>query len=242
MNEPGLIDHLLALLLGVIIPAQSLFRGDSVMEEEGAFTSEEKFAIYKINSFSQWVLTLLVLAVWWLKERPMSALGLHLPDWAHTAWVLLLIGSFVAAFLFDSFQQINSPESLRETREEWKTRTPFMPVTGAEFRQFLLVVVTAAVCEEILFRGFLINYLAAVFEPTGTGLVFAVMLPSVVFAVSHLYQGWESVAKIAVLSVVFGSLFVLTGSLLLPAILHFLVNLTSAWLSWRFVGREPEES
>lgn len=241
MDEPGLIDHLLAFLLGILIPLQSLLQGDSVMSDEGEITSREKLAIYKINSFSQWALTIFVLAIWWFKDRSFASLGLHWPDWTFSTSVLLLSLSFVVSFVYDIFQQIKSPENLQEARDDWKLHTPFMPTNGVEFRHFMVVVFTAAICEEILFRGFLINYLVSIFEPTWVGMVWAVMLPAVVFALSHLYQGWESVIKIAVLSVVFGSLFVLTGSLLIPVILHFFVNLISAWLSVRYMGGQDLE-
>jgi membrane protease YdiL (CAAX protease family) len=86
-----------------------------------------------------------------------------------------------------------------------------------------LVGITAGVCEEILFRGFLLRYLHT--YPWQLNLTLALLLSAIIFGAQHLYQGAKGVASTTVAGVFFGLLFLLSGSLLLPILLHALMDL-----------------
>ena len=87
----------------------------------------------------------------------------------------------------------------------------------------MFVAITAGICEEIIFRGFLLRYLHVF--PWTLNLTLALLISSVIFGFHHLYQGAGGVAGTAIVGVLFGLLFVLTGSLLLPIIFHGAIDL-----------------
>jgi membrane protease YdiL (CAAX protease family) len=97
------------------------------------------------------------------------------------------------------------------------------PVREIERRWFAFVAITAGVCEEILFRGFLLHYLHA--SPWTMGLTVALLLSCVIFGLQHLYQGPAGAASTVVIGFLFGLLFLLTGNLLLPIALHAMMDL-----------------
>ncbi|MDH3621296.1 MAG: CPBP family intramembrane metalloprotease, partial [Gammaproteobacteria bacterium] len=80
--------------------------------------------------------------------------------------------------------------------------------------------VTAGIVEEALWRGFLFWYLGH-FMP----LWAAAIVSAVGFGIAHAYQGMENVPRIILVGGVFAGLFLLTGSLWLPIILHAIVDL-----------------
>jgi Type II CAAX prenyl endopeptidase Rce1-like len=82
---------------------------------------------------------------------------------------------------------------------------------------------TAGVCEETLFRGFLLHYLQVF--PWTLNLTLALLISSVIFGFNHLYQGAGGVAGSAIVGFLFGLLFLLTGNLLLPIIFHGVIDL-----------------
>jgi uncharacterized protein len=47
----------------------------------------------------------------------------------------------------------------------------------------------------------------------------------VVFALAHLYQGWRGMIGVTAITVVFTVLYVRSGSLLLPVVLHVVTDL-----------------
>ena len=114
--------------------------------------------------------------------------------------------------------------------------TPILPVGTAESWTFLGVGLTASICEEILYRGFLITYL--------TGLLGNTWLPVTIsaaaFGLAHNVSGqarWEILLRIG-LGLLFGFIFITTGNLFLPILLHFLVNASTFLVSPKFAVPE----
>jgi uncharacterized protein len=98
-----------------------------------------------------------------------------------------------------------------------------LPRTRAERRLFTLVGVTAGVCEEWLYRGFFL----AVASALAGGLPEAALVAvgAAAFGLAHAYQGVAGVVTTGVLGGVLAGLYLDTGSLLLPVVLHVLIDL-----------------
>jgi membrane protease YdiL (CAAX protease family) len=99
----------------------------------------------------------------------------------------------------------------------------FFPATWTERRWWVFICITAGVCEETLFRGFLLHYLYVF--PWTLNLTVALVISSAIFGLNHLYGGISGVVSSAVTGFLFGLLFLLTGNLLLPMVLHAVTDL-----------------
>jgi membrane protease YdiL (CAAX protease family) len=99
----------------------------------------------------------------------------------------------------------------------------FLPRTREERWWFAAMCVTVGVCEEIIFRGFLTRYLHDL--PLGLGLLGAVLVAALIFAIDHGYQGWRGILGTGILALVMTLLFFATGSLWVPILLHALLDL-----------------
>jgi membrane protease YdiL (CAAX protease family) len=80
---------------------------------------------------------------------------------------------------------------------------------------------TVAVFEEFLFRATLVGAFAAGF---GVSPWLLAVLSSLAFAVGHGAQGPAGIVVTGVLGLVLAAAFVLTGSLVVVAVAHYLVN------------------
>ncbi|XVQ86065.1 CPBP family intramembrane glutamic endopeptidase [Microbispora siamensis] len=96
-----------------------------------------------------------------------------------------------------------------------------MPRTSAERWHGLAMAVTAGVCEEIVYRGLLIAFGVGVL---GLGTTAAAALALVVFVAGHFYQGWKGMVVVALLGFWLTTVYVSTGSLLLPILVHILID------------------
>ena len=96
------------------------------------------------------------------------------------------------------------------------------PATPRERRWWMVVAVTAGICEEVLFRGFLLYYLRSGW---GLALAAAIVVSSLIFGMQHLYQGAKGVVATTLGGAMFALLFVISGSLLLPILLHAAMDL-----------------
>ena len=93
---------------------------------------------------------------------------------------------------------------------------------------FFAVVLTVAVCEEIIYRGFA----QRAFEDWSGGMIVAgIVGSSAMFAVAHLYQGPRGVITTLIVGILLSAIRAWTGSLMAPFVAHFI----AIWLpgSWR---------
>jgi membrane protease YdiL (CAAX protease family) len=111
----------------------------------------------------------------------------------------------------------------RHAEPEGHATLAVLPRTAGERRLFTVVGVTAGVCEEWLYRGFFLAVVSALAGGLPTGLL--VVIAAVAFGLAHAYQGPAGVLTTGLLGGVMAALFLETGSLLLPVLLHAAIDL-----------------
>jgi membrane protease YdiL (CAAX protease family) len=110
---------------------------------------------------------------------------------------------------------------------------PMLPHTRAELALFLKLALTAGVCEELLFRGYMIWYLShwlPIYPAAG--------LASLLFGIGHIYQGWRGVLTTGMVGAFLAAVFLLTGSLFAGMAIHALMDAHSGQLMQAAYERE----
>jgi len=150
-----------------------------------------------------------------------------------------MVAALIILYLADTFLSVSSKKKLNESIETWKKRTPFVPTQKKELPFYFLLCVSAAVWEEIIYRGYLVSYGLYAFSAWPGKDFLAVMLPAVSFSIAHIYQGTKAVLKILLLAVFFGLIFRLSGSLLVVMLLHFMVDAAGGIFTVAFFKENP---
>jgi uncharacterized protein len=102
-----------------------------------------------------------------------------------------------------------------------------LPETTTEKRWAYAVAATAGITEEVLFRGLILN--AGIWA--GLPIALALLVSSVLFGVIHIYQGVGGVVLTTLAGLLFGWFYLATLSLLMPVVLHVLIDLRAlAWV------------
>jgi membrane protease YdiL (CAAX protease family) len=99
------------------------------------------------------------------------------------------------------------------------------------------VSLSAGVCEEFIFRG----YLIWAFQPM-FGLWGAAVFSVVVFAAAHAYQGAKGVLSTGVVGSLFTLVVLVFGSLLPAMVLHALVDIGGGLVAWLALRKMQGES
>jgi len=113
-----------------------------------------------------------------------------------------------------------------------KTVDSLLPQSLLEIVLWIGTSITAGVCEEMAFRG----YVQQQFHALTGSLATAVLGQGVVFGLFHFYQGWKNVIVICVLGVLFGALAAWRRNLRTNIIVHAWADVWSGWLKfvvWR---------
>jgi membrane protease YdiL (CAAX protease family) len=226
----GIADHLLAGILAAVLPIFGVLEHRRLEAAIDTGVSNARVQAYRLTMTVEWGLLLAAVAVWLTSGRSLSALGLGFesgPRW----WLGVALTLAACALLVTQVVVVlRSRDGLQSTREQLGSMEAMIPHDEREGRTFAALSVTAGICEELLYRGFLIAYFAAIF-----GTWPAVALSSLVFGLAHSYQGPLGFAKTAGVGLVMAGLYLLTGSLWAPMLLHVFVDLTSGYLARRAV-------
>ncbi|WP_455220379.1 CPBP family intramembrane glutamic endopeptidase [Kaarinaea lacus] len=205
---------MLVLIFAVVVPYQGwrnyprfldLLKRDPVNTRRG---------VYLGNIIALWVITLLVLGAWLYVNRPLADLGLT-PLSGFPALVSLTIVILVIAVAIVFYRTVMRLDQ----KYNWTFVPELLPRSQPELRLFLILSVTAGIAEEILFRGYLVWYL----NHYGNA-AFAVLGSSLIFATAHAYQGVKAIAVIFPVGLLFVFLYLYSGSLLPPILLHAAIN------------------
>jgi len=105
------------------------------------------------------------------------------------------------------------------------------PRSGRELALFLALAVTAGVCEEFLFRGFVM----AALHRAGLAAWLTVLISSVMFGVAHLYQGKGGSVGTALLGALFALVRLAYGNLLPPVVWHTTLDVVAGIAGTRYL-------
>ncbi len=230
--------HALFLFLAAVMPVWDVF-------ETRRLKRLRDHPRAKIRSYAKTMAVLWLAALW--AHAASGAAVLNPPPALHAALSWLpakaasgLAAGFVAGaaagLLVLPLAAARSPKVRQSIARRLAPLDFFLPTRPPEFRLFPALCLSAGICEEILYRGFLLSYLAS--APLPLPAWGALAAASVLFGLAHLYQGLSGVLATSVLGLLLSLLFLWTGSLALPMLLHTLIDLR-AWLILR-IGRPAE--
>jgi len=234
MPNPDLIADLLAGVLALLGVATYHF--ERWAYRAGAAASR-KFLGYAEVTLLLWTLT--ATAVWtygWerLLESPVAS-GSWLPAPAITGPLsAVVLAGFFLLTLLPLVQSLRGRRWRRAyqaaiRRVFAETGVPGMiPNDPAERAAWIGVSLTAGVCEEVLFRGFLIRFLhgGALDLPLAGALAGSCLC----FGLAHVYLGLKGVLRTAITGFGFGLLYLLSGSLVPCIVLHALMDLQMVYV------------
>jgi uncharacterized protein len=112
--------------------------------------------------------------------------------------------------------------------------TPYQVPAGLlEVSLWIMLSISAGICEELVFRGYLQNQ----FRAATRSVVAAIILQGLVFGLAHTYQGWKQVIVIAALGILYGALAAWRRNLRANMIAHAWSDIYEGWASFAFLGR-----
>jgi membrane protease YdiL (CAAX protease family) len=177
-----------------------------------------------------------LLGYWAWTRRPLQALLLIPASPTRFAIGMAVALALVALLAMQNKAIRGRPVVMQNVRKKLAYGEPLMPHTCPERWRFHAVSVTAGVCEEILFRGFLLWYFAV-----WVGIWPAAVLSSIVFGLGHVYLGTKQIPNTAIIGLVMATLAILSGSLWPAMLLHAAIDWNSGELGF-LVLNSPEST
>ena len=224
-----------ALLLVTFFIAYPLYgwRTWEATRRKVAAGRQSRLSIYREVVIVQWSATALLAVLWWIAGRGHELLAL---DWGHGPGLWWAWGFVILAVAFLAAQDLmvrRSPGARQKVLAQLDTVDAMLPHDRRELGGFAVVSVTAGVCEELLYRGFLFWW----FQTLELGTAWAAVLSTLAFGLAHGYQGWGGVVRTSLVGGAMMGLRLLAGSLWPAVVLHALVDLFGGSMAWTAHGR-----
>jgi membrane protease YdiL (CAAX protease family) len=217
---PGVLDLLFIVLLTVVLPLYAHFidwpRLQGWLRE---IPDQARRRAYLGTMAQQWVLVGVVAVFWRRFGRSGAALRLVPP----TGWRLGLALGVVALLVLQQIQTVRavsrSAKSRARVRSQVGVFADIVPHTRAEAVLSMPLALTAGICEEVLFRGYLLWALAPLLTAWGAAVVAVV-----VFGLLHSYQGRKGGVRTGLVGLVMTILVAVTRSLYPAMVVHALID------------------
>jgi membrane protease YdiL (CAAX protease family) len=232
----GLLDHLFVIVvIGLVFPFFGWWAFQRFLErvkrEGGAALVRE----YRQTLIWLLGLGLAAIALWYFAGRDWAAMG-----FATSGDSGLAAGIAIGAFAGLALRPIlvaRSSKAAAAVRRSFGALEAILPRDGRQLLWGLLVSVFAGLFEEIAYRGYLMAYFGTWLDQWG-----ALAASSLLFGLAHLYQGKWGVPVTALLGALFGWVYIETGSLLPPILLHAALDISAMVTAWIVLRREPQPS
>lgn len=190
---------------------------------------DEKYRLidYKQTILIFWVLVALILVNFWNYGEP---------DLNFYPKINLINGVLVILILGFAYFQ-NKPSLIRSEnegalREKMRGIYFYLPSTKNELNWFMVLSMSAGICEEIIFRMFLFEFFLA-FSP----LIAAVIATNILFAISHITTGKKNLISAFILGLLFSCIYYFTENIWIAMLLHITIDINSGVLGYRLKNR-----
>ncbi|WP_066318837.1 CPBP family intramembrane glutamic endopeptidase [Bacillus sp. FJAT-29814] len=186
------------------------------------YHEKERVAYFKYIIYSEWGVTLLILLMVAVTATTFSDIGLTMPSENASKTMGMFVG-FLIGIGVAVFGLMRLPFYRKYQEAQTNTVSYMVPTGKFDKRLGIFVAVTAGICEEIIYRGFLLHFLAnSPFNLEGSVLM---IVGAAIFGIAHYYQGWKGVLLTGLVGYALSRVYFSTGSLLFPIILHAIIDL-----------------
>jgi membrane protease YdiL (CAAX protease family) len=243
------LDHVLFATLAVLFPLRASLAGFRRLRHA---PDEElprvKLAVYRDTLVRQWGLTLVVGLLWLVLRRDWRELGLvPLATWG-LGGALAGLAVVALVMLRQGLVRPEDEEALAHVRERTRHLERMLPTTLRERRWFYALALTAGVCEEVLYRGYVIWYLtgwvlrllpqhAGPLTGPQPAFLIAAVATSLIFGAGHAYQGVRGVLLTTLVGAFLAAVYWITRSLFAGMLVHALMDLHAGYVTHLAYGR-----
>ena len=210
-----LLAHLLMVGLITAAPVTAMLQRLDLRQHQ-RWRPPTRLRVYLRYIGSQWAAMLLLFIMCSGLGWSPQTLGLRIPS-----HLFLSVGVTLFLFLVLSLLSLSLRRDLRNPKKQdfWRKRLDHvLPVTRQERLLYIPVCITAGICEELLFRGFMPAYLMHIFP--GFPFLLALVCSACVFGLGHMRQGVAGMVMSTIMGLLWGFFYFFTGSIFFPILIH----------------------
>jgi uncharacterized protein len=220
------------LVLAVIVPWRGAVRVRALMRRD-SLSSVDRLQLYASTIAFQWLATAIILWRAMARGYRLADLGLAMPSPWLTAIVAVALAALITLNQAASIRRLASLPSDKQGFMRALT-LKLMPQNAPERLAFFALVTTVALCEELIYRGFVQQVF---FKVSDGSIAIAILGAAVFFALAHLYQGRRGLVVTFFAGAIFSAVRAWTGTLIPTMVAHFVADLSVGLLAPKLLAR-----
>lgn len=222
--------HVLAVFIGIVYPMYFLFSYRATTARLKA-DKKRRLRNYKLTMTVLWTLTLIIIG------NSILNTSINLEFFPSINNTTIVFAIFIVIFiLIQSKQSSVTPEKAPKIKEKMRGFEHYLPKSKNELTWFILLSLSAGICEEIIFRMFLFNYSLEHFH-----LITSLFLANFVFAITHIGSGSRNMLGSFLLGLLLNGIYYLTNNIWLAIILHSAIDINTGVVAYK-VNRYVSQS
>ena len=217
---------LILLFLGVAVPVLGRRRVRQLMQMPST-TKMDRLSLYGSTLAFQWIAAGIILWRTSAHQTHPAQLGLALASPALAVSVTVLLSALILLNQMMGLRRlVAQPAKAQGIVSQLALK--LFPQDDVERLAFFALVATVALCEELIYRGFV----QRVFQDWSAGSVIVAVIGSAVFfSFAHLYQGRRGLISTLTIGLLFSTIRAWTGTLLPCIVAHFVADITVGMLA-----------
>jgi membrane protease YdiL (CAAX protease family) len=203
-------DILTLLLAAYTVLVEPFLRTNFYRNLKKALTTDPnaRLLFYRTQVLWEWSWVVLIIIIFIPRPQPLLQLGITMPGLL--GWIImaaLLLGVALSTWLIR-----RNPRALQNMQRSLESSAVLLPSTAQERKWFAAGAITAGICEELLYRGFLLNFMAITFP--GLDFLLASIISGIVYGLSRAYLGGRGILQNSLNGFSFAVVFFLSGNLI----------------------------
>jgi uncharacterized protein len=214
------------LFLGLAVPLLGRRRVRQLMQMPST-TKMDRLSLYASTLAFQWLAAGVILWRSSAHEIRASQIGLAIPNPPLVVTVSVVLSALILLNQIMGLRRlVAQPKKIQGILPQLALK--LFPQDDVERLAFFALVATVALCEELIYRGFV----QRVFQDWSHGsVILAIFGSAVFFALAHLYQGRRGLVSTLAIGLLFSAIQAWTGSLLPCVVAHFVADITVGMLA-----------
>ena len=220
---------LIFFVLAVIVPWRGWARLQSLLALSST-TSRDRIRLYLSSMASQWLIAAVIAWRAFARGLTYSDQALEFRPLGELVFFGLAGAAAIGVAHWFNLRRVGRSKNPAVERAK-AIASRIFPHSNRELAIFCGLAVTAGICEEFIYRGFVMGALSHVSLPNWAVL----LISSSLFGLAHTYQGRGGVIATLLLGTVFGLVRILYHSLLIVAFWHAAIDIVAGFAGKRYL-------
>jgi membrane protease YdiL (CAAX protease family) len=212
---------IIAIICGIVYPLFIILNQKNnlnILKSVG----NSKLSGYKRSMFLFWLLSSLILVNHFIIVGYKLNFSFSLNI---VSWIIIVVS---IGFTIYQFSQLRvDAQNFHSYKSRLSPFSHYLPINKTQRNYFILLSISAGICEELIFRLFLVNFVNEFIH-----IIISIILINLIFGAAHLGSGLKNMLSATMLGLIFSIIYYYTNNIWIPMFIHTVIDLSTGIVNY----------